>query len=103
MVSEAYDAYTDAASNSITFKATPYDPNVDNITWKYAYVAVGYPDWDYTTAYLIGDPDGDGIYSGYANLMVLLLMQSLMVQTLRKYWLKTSKLLLMVKVSLKLL
>ena len=67
MVSEAYDAYTDAASNSITFKATPYDPNVDNITWKYAYVAVGYPDWDYTTAYLIGDPDGDGIYSGYAN------------------------------------
>ena len=67
LVSEAYDAYTDAASNSITFKATPYDPNVDNITWKYAYVAVGYPDWDYTTAYLIGDPDGDGIYSGYAN------------------------------------
>ncbi|MCD8257013.1 MAG: SusF/SusE family outer membrane protein [Bacteroides uniformis] len=67
LVSEAYDAYTDAASNSITFKATPYDPNVDNITWKYAYVAVGYPDWDYTTAYLIGDPDGDGIYSGYAS------------------------------------
>lgn len=67
LVSEAYDAYTDAASNSITFKATPYDPNVDNITWKYAYVAVGYPDWDYTTAYLIGDPDGDGIYSGYAK------------------------------------
>ena len=29
LVSEAYDAYTDAASNSITFKATPYDPNVD--------------------------------------------------------------------------
>lgn len=67
LVSKAYDAYTDAASNSITFKATPYDPNVDNVTWKYAYVAIGYPDWDYTTAYLIGDPDGDGIYSGYAN------------------------------------
>lgn len=67
LVSKAYDAYTDAASNSVTFKATSYDPNVDNITWKYAYVAVGYPDWDYTTAYLIGDPDGDGVYKGYAN------------------------------------
>lgn len=30
-------------------------------------MAVGYPDWDYTNAYLLGDPDGDGVYQGYAN------------------------------------
>ena len=47
--------------------ATPYDPNVDDIDWPYAYVAVGYPDWDYTKAYLIGDPDGDGVYQGYVQ------------------------------------
>lgn len=48
----------DPASNSITFKATLFDPNA--VDWKFAYVAVGYPDWDYTNAYLLGDPDGDG-------------------------------------------
>lgn len=67
LVSAAYSGTPDEASNSLTFKATPYDPNVDNITWDYAYVAVGYPDWDYTTAYLLGDPDGDGVYAGYVN------------------------------------
>ncbi len=55
----------DPASNSITFKATLFDPNA--VDWKFAYVAVGYPDWDYTNAYLLGDPDGDGVYQGYAN------------------------------------
>lgn len=67
VVSKAYNVFTDAASNSASFKATPYDPNTENITWQYAYIAVGYPDWDYSKAYLIGDPDGDGVYKGYAN------------------------------------
>lgn len=68
LVSKAFTAYSDAAQNTVTFKATPYDPNTDNIDWNYAYVAVGYPEWDYTTAYLIGDPDGDGIYKGWVQL-----------------------------------
>lgn len=68
LVSQAFDAYTDEAKNTISFDATGYDPNVDNIDWKYAYVAVGYPNWDFTTAYVIGDPDNDGIYQGYVNI-----------------------------------
>ena len=40
-----------------------------------SFVAVSYThldvykrqDWDYTNAYLLGDPDGDGVYQGYAN------------------------------------
>ena len=65
LTSKAYDMTADPASNSITFKATLFDPNA--VDWKFAYVAVGYPDWDYTNAYLLGDPDGDGVYQGYAN------------------------------------
>ena len=65
--STAFDVYQNEATNTVAFKATPYDPNVDNIDWPYAYVAVGYPDWDYTKAYLIGDPDGDGVYQGYVQ------------------------------------
>lgn len=65
LTSKAYDLTADPASNSITFKATPFDPNA--VDWKFAYVAVGYPDWDYMNAYLLGDPDGDGVYQGYAN------------------------------------
>lgn len=67
LTSEAFNAYQDDASNTVSFRATPYDPNVDNIDWPYAYVAVGYPDWDYTKAYIIGDPDGDGVYQGYVK------------------------------------
>lgn len=65
LTSKAYDMTADPASNSITFKATLFDPNA--VDWKFAYVAVGYSDWDYTNAYLLGDPDGDGVYQGYAN------------------------------------
>lgn len=68
LVSKAFTAYNDSAQNTVTFKATPYDPNTVDINWKYAYVAVGYPEWDYTKAYLIGDPDGDGIYKGWVQL-----------------------------------
>ena len=60
-------AFQNEATNTVAFKATPYDPNVDDIDWPYAYVAVGYPNWDYTTAYLIGDPDGDGVYQGWVQ------------------------------------
>ena len=67
LVSKAFNAYTDKAQNTVTFKATPYDPNTVNIGWSYAYVAVGYPEWDYTKAYLIGDPDGDGVYQGWVQ------------------------------------
>ena len=65
--STAFDVYQNEATNTVAFKATPYDPNVDDIDWPYAYVAVGYPNWDYTTAYLIGDPDGDGVYQGWVQ------------------------------------
>ena len=65
--SQAFDAYSDDASNTVTFAATPYDPNTDNIDWPFAYVAVNYPEWDFTNAYLIGDPDGDGTYQGWVN------------------------------------
>lgn len=65
--SKAFDNAQDSASNTVSFKATAYDPNTDNIDWPYAYVAVGYPDWDFTKAYLIGDPDGDGVYQGYVQ------------------------------------
>ena len=65
--STAFDVYQNEATNTVTFKATPYDPNVDDIDWPYAYVAVDYPNWDYTTAYLIGDPDGDGVYQGWVQ------------------------------------
>lgn len=60
----AYTYSYGAATNEITFKATPFDPNA--VDWKYAYIAVSYPDWDYTSAYLIGDPENDGTYHGYA-------------------------------------
>ena len=65
LVAKAYDYASDASVNTISFKATSYDPKAVN--WKFAYVAVGYPDWDYTTAYLLGDPDGDGTYNGFVN------------------------------------
>ena len=65
--STAFDVYQNEATNTVAFKATPYDPNVDDIDWPYAYVAVAYPNWDYTTAYLIGDPDGDGVYQGWVQ------------------------------------
>lgn len=65
--SNAYDTYVNDAANTVSFQATPYDPNVDNIDWNYAYVAVGYPNWDVNKAYVIGDPDGDGTYKGYAQ------------------------------------
>lgn len=65
--SQAFDVYTDDASNTVKFSATPYDPNTDNIDWPFAYVATNYPDWDFTTSYLIGDPDGDGVYQGWVN------------------------------------
>ena len=65
--STAFNVYQDEATNTVSFRATPYDPNVDDIDWPYAYVAVGYPNWDFTTAYVIGDPDGDGVYQGWVQ------------------------------------
>lgn len=65
--SMAFNILQDDATNIASFKATAYDPNVDNIDWPYAYIAVGYPNWDFTTAYLIGDPEGDGVYQGWVK------------------------------------
>lgn len=65
--STAFNSFESDAANTVEFSASPYDSNVDNIDWPYAYVAVGYPNWDYTTAYLIGDPDSDGVYNGYVK------------------------------------
>ncbi|HHV85694.1 MAG TPA: SusF/SusE family outer membrane protein [Petrimonas sp.] len=65
MKSGAYDYTNDAATNPLKFKVTPYDPNATDIDWPYAYVATGYPDWDYTTAFMMGDPENDGTYKGY--------------------------------------
>lgn len=61
---KAYDYANGPASNSLNFKATPYDPKA--VDWNFAYIAVSHPDWDYTSAFMIGDPDGDGVYHGYA-------------------------------------
>ena len=58
--SSAFKTLINDAQNTVNFKATPYDPNTVNIDCSYAYVAVGYPEWDYSKAYLLGDPDGDG-------------------------------------------
>ena len=63
--SSAFETLIDDAQNTVNFKATPYDPNTVGIDWNYAYVAVGYPEWDYSKAYLLGDPDGDGTYQGW--------------------------------------
>lgn len=65
--SSAFETLTDDAQNTVNFKATPYDPNTVGIDWNYAYVAVGYPEWDYSKAYLLGDPDGDGTYQGWVQ------------------------------------
>lgn len=66
--SQAFDAFYDDATNTVSFKAAAYDPNVDDIDWDYAYVAVNYPDWDFTTAYIIGDPDNVGCYKGWVKI-----------------------------------
>lgn len=66
--SQAFDAYSNDALNTVNFNATAYDPNVDAIDWPFAYVAVNYPDWDFTTAYVIGDPDKDGNYNGWVKI-----------------------------------
>ena len=65
--SSAFKTLTNDAQNTVNFKATPYDPNTVNIDWSYVYVAVGYPEWDYSKAYLLGDPDGDGTYQGWVQ------------------------------------
>ena len=65
--SSAFKTLINDAQNTVNFKATPYDPNTVNIDWSYAYVAVGYPEWDYSKAYLLGDPDGDGTYQGWVQ------------------------------------
>ncbi|MDR3119417.1 MAG: SusE domain-containing protein [Mediterranea sp.] len=68
-VSLSYSAYNgeldDAATNEIEFKITPYNPNA--VEWNYVYAVEGYPDWDFNTAYLLGDIDADGVYEGYVN------------------------------------
>lgn len=66
--SQAFDAYSNEAINTLKFNAIAYDPNVDEIDWPYAYVAVNYPDWDFSTAYIIGDPDEDGNYNGWVKI-----------------------------------
>ena len=73
----AYEGKLDSvAGNVIKFKATPYDPRTVNIDWDYAYVAVYKPavtkaaanaDWNWATAYMIGDVNGDGKYEGWVN------------------------------------
>lgn len=57
---------TNESSNSLDFSATLFDPAT--VDWNFMYVAAGYPDWNWTKAYMIGDPDGDGIYKGYVNI-----------------------------------
>lgn len=62
----AYSGKLDTeGEGAIEFKATTFDPKA--VEWDYVYVAVGYPDWDWTQAYLLGDVDGDGTYEGYAD------------------------------------
>lgn len=69
LTSTASEEYrTDEASNTITFKATAYDPQTEGINWNFAYVAVNYPDWNFEKSYLIGDPDEDGTFEGFVKL-----------------------------------
>ncbi len=69
-VSLLYSAYdgklSEAAAEEIDFKVTPYDPRA--VTWNTVYAAAGYPNWDFSTAYQLGDSDGDGAYEGYVPL-----------------------------------
>lgn len=68
-ISLDYSAYSgkldSKGENSLDFKAGTYDPK--GVEWDYVYIAVGYPEWDWTEAYLLGDVDGDGTFEGYAN------------------------------------
>ncbi len=66
--SAANGVNTDESENSVSIKVTAYDPKAENIDWDFAYVAVGYPKFDFEQSFLIGDPDGDGIYQGYVNI-----------------------------------
>lgn len=62
----AYDSkLNENFAEAIDFKVVPYDPKA--VEWNYVYVAVGYPDWDWTKAYMLGDPDENGDYEGYVD------------------------------------
>lgn len=62
----AYSGKLDSeGENAVDFKAGTYDPK--GVEWNYVYIAVNYPEWDWTEAYLLGDVDGDGVYEGYVN------------------------------------
>lgn len=61
---KAYDSASGPASNTLSFKAKLYDPKA--VDWNFAYIAVSHPDWDYTSAFMLGDPDEDGVFHGYA-------------------------------------
>lgn len=66
LASSAYNGKLDnEGGNMIDLKMTSYDPKAPE--WNYVYVAVGYPEWDWTTAYRLGDPEADGTYEGYVN------------------------------------
>lgn len=69
IVSEIVDyEHSDEGENTLDVKITPYDSKIETVSWNYAYVAVGYPDFNFEKSYLIGDPDGDGTYQGYVNI-----------------------------------
>ena len=55
----------DNSSNDLNFKATLFDPAA--VDWKYVYVATS-ADWDWTKAFMLGDPDESGVYKGYVNI-----------------------------------
>lgn len=65
LVSKAYEALKDEAANKLECSMTCYDPNMKDITWHTAYVAVGYPNWDFSKSYMLGDIKDDGNFEGY--------------------------------------
>lgn len=59
---------TDESESQVSIKVTAYDAKTEGIDWDFAYVAVDYPNFDFAHSFLIGDPDGDGVYQGYVNI-----------------------------------
>jgi len=63
-----HDAVETSVSNIIEFGATVYDPNIP--AYPFYYIASGYPSWDWTKSFYIGDTseEPDGKYEGFAYL-----------------------------------
>lgn len=51
-------------SNAIAISSTIFNPNEPDV--PFMYIAAGFPNWDWTKAFLAGSPNDDGFFEGYA-------------------------------------